>query len=483
MRDFLSIYKKVYTDNELFGAEAPMKIDPFKPQDLRPNSIAVVGGALGDEGKGRVTDELTADFLHDHQRVVHYRDNGGANAGHTVVVDGINIALHQLSSGVLQKGCVVVLGKEMVLHPEDLVEEIGEVLSALGTKKLPSSLMIDEMAFLCLDTHRAFEAVLKDFSTGSKGATGRGIAPAYADITFRHPLRMRDLMAADWKTRIAEHYRLYDSWIRGFGLTLAEITVPRLSGATLAVGSSEEMTARLAEAREDLKTFIAPVSDFLAKEWEASTPFVFEKAQALGLDKRWGVYPDVTASDCSFDGIFSSTEGIVDPQMIAVRSATIKATYSSSVGSRKLPTLMTTPLADTIREDAHEYGATTKRPRDIAHIDLPMLSFLFAAGRVEYMVMTHLDIAYQDESIKVCVGYLIDGKRVGYRPDQLYLDRVTPEYIELPSWDGAAVQKAKNIGDLPKAALQYMAFISKSLNASILMATTGPSREQTIRWY
>src|SRR3989304_17307 len=107
---------------------------------------------------------------------------------------------------------------------------------------------------------------------------------------------------------------------------------------------------------------------------------VFEKAQALGLDSRWGVYPDVTASNCGFDGILSATEGIVDPTQIAIRAATIKATYSSSVGARRLPTEIKTKLADRIREDAFEYGATTKRPRDIAYLDLPMLSFLAKVG-------------------------------------------------------------------------------------------------------
>lgn len=483
MNHFSSIYNSVYKKGNLFNLDKKIKSNPFIAQGKRKNSVIVAGGALGDEGKGRITDELTADFLSKYDHVVHYRDNGGANAGHTVQVGKIKIALHQLGAGVLQKGCTVIIGKEMVVHPEDLVLEIEEVLKAINKKTLPAKLMIDEMALLCLDTHRAFENGLKTHSTGSKGSTGRGIAPAYADVVFRNPLRMRDLLSSNWDEKIATHYNLYNDWLKGMSLKLSQMEVPRLDGSLLKVGSLSQMNARLEKARKILLPFITPLYDYMSDVWQSKTPIVFEKAQALGLDKRWGVYPDVTASDCTFDGIFSSTEGIADPNLVAVKAATIKATYSSSVGSRVLPTMMEEKLASKIREDANEYGATTKRPRDIAHIDLPMLSFLFKTNRVEYLVMTHLDISYLNEPIKVCVDYQIDGKSVSYRPDQEYLNQVEPVYVELPAWDGEKLHQIKAIKKLPKTALQYVTFISKSLNVKLLMATTGPAREQTIKWY
>jgi adenylosuccinate synthase len=483
MTDFSAIFDKVYAHGQLFGVEAVQKTSPFIKAGRRAHSVAVVGGALGDEGKGRVTDELTADFLKEHQAVIQYRDNGGANAGHTVEVGAMRIALHQLTSGITQPGCTVVLGKDMVIHPEDLVLELEEVYKALGSRDLPAVLKIDELAFLCLDTHRAFEVVLKAHSTGSLGSTGRGISPAYADIVYRHPLQMRDLMAKDWEQQIAAHYTLYEAWVRGFGYTLAEVKVPRLDGTTLLLGTVEEMTSRLAVARKVIQPCVDDVHELLASSWNSGVPFVFEKAQALGLDKRWGVYPDITASDCSFDGIFSSSEGIIDPNTIAVRAATIKATYSSSVGSRKLPTMMPTELAHRIREDAFEYGATTKRPRDIAYLDLPMLSYLFAVGRVEYVTITHLDVSYPELPVKVCIGYEIDGRAVPYRPDQTYLDKVTPVYRELPSWDPTAVRAARQPSELPAAAQHFLAFVTQSLSAQLLMVTTGPKREQAIKWY
>ncbi|MGI5827660.1 MAG: adenylosuccinate synthetase [Patescibacteria group bacterium] len=483
MNNFLKTYYEVYKKGNLFNASKRLVKNPFKEKGRRSNSVAIAGGALGDEGKGRITDELTASFLKKFNEVVHYRDNGGANAGHTVEIGDVRIALHQLGAGVLQKGCVVILGREMVLHPEDLVTEIEDVKKALNTSKLPSRLLIDEMACLSLDTHRAFEVALKQKSTGSKGATGRGISPAYADVIFRHALRMRDLVAQDWKKRVTAHYELYQSWIAGMGLTLSDIEVARLSGSPVKVGSGKDMLKRLTKARKILKPFVTSAHSILENYWRSNTPMVFEKAQALGLDTRWGIYPDITASNCGFDGILSSTEGIVNPDEIAVKAATIKATYSSSVGSRVLPTLIKTTLAERIREDAHEYGATTKRPRDIAYIDLPMLSYLFKVGKVEYLTVTHLDISYKDTPIKVCVDYTLNGKSVGYRPDQEYLNKVKPVYVKLPPWDGTKLASVKNLKDLPYEALKYLTFISKCLNTKLFMVTVGPKRDQTIKCF
>lgn len=480
MSNFKNLYRQVYKQGKLFNINKKSTKDKLQRKGRKANTVAVVGGALGDEGKGRITDELTATFLKTHGEVVHYRDNGGANAGHTVEVGKIRIALHQLGSGILQPNTTIILGKEMVLHPEDLVTEINDVKQAVENNQLPADLKIDEMVFLCLDTHRAFEAVLKMRSRGSKGATGRGIAPAYADVVYRHPLRMRDLKAKNWQKKFKKHYELYAGWVKGLGFKLAELEAPRLGGDNVKVGSVDKFIKRLASSKKILDEFIQPIHQDLKQYWEQGTPMVFEKAQALGLDKRWGVYPDVTASNCGFDGIWSSTEGIIDPQQLSVRAAVIKATYTSSVGARRLPTMMDEKLAERIRKDADEYGATTGRPRDIAYIDLPMLSYLFKVGRVEDLVMTHIDISYPDTPIKVCLGYEIDGRDVGYRPDQEYLDKVKPVFVELPPWDGQQVEKIMQLQDMPKETLQYIAFISQALGAKPFMLTNGPKRNQTV---
>lgn len=447
---------------------------------IRKKSIAICGGAFGDEGKGRIVDMVVAD-LAKNGLVVVYRDNGGANAGHTVeFATGERVAFHQLPSGVFVKGAVVVLGKEMVIHPGDLIEE----LEAVGKIKVTSdraTIKIDEMALLSLDTHRAFESVLKQWQEGGKGSTGRGIAPAYSDVLLRHPLRMRDIALFD-KEKIAKHYDLYAAMVAGLGQKLAAVEVPRLSGKLETVGTKATFMKRLQAQAEKLAPIIRDIHPWLAKNWaDKKTSFVFEKAQAVGLDFRWGVYPDVTASDTTFDGIYSATQGIVDPDQIEVRAGVIKATYMSSVGTRRLPTLMEEPLATQIRQDANEYGATTKRPRDIAHLDLPALRYFVRVGRISQLMLTHMDICYPDVPVKICIAYKQGSKTVGYRPDQVFLDTIKPVYTELDSWDVAKLAKAKAKADLPKEAKVFLKFLAKEIGVPITLITTGPKRKQRIK--
>lgn len=445
---------------------------------MRKNSIAFCGGAFGDEGKGRIVDEYVNTFAAQGPVVV-YRDNGGANAGHTIYHNGTKVALHQLLSGVFHKQATVILGKGMVLHPGDLLLEIAEVKAA-ADGVVPATVMIDETAVLSLDTHRAFEAVLKEWQEGGKGATGRGISPAYADVILRHPVRMRDLKHKA-TTTLEKHYDLYSAWITGLGRNMAEVMVPTLSGQTIAVGTKAEFMARLLEQTAQIESMITDVHQYLHDAWNTSdVPFVFEKAQAIGLDHRWGVYPDVTASDCTFEGIHSSTEGIIKTDDIEIRAAVLKATYMSTVGSRVLPTKMEEELATRIREDANEYGATTKRPRGIAYLDIPALRYFIQVGRVSHLVLTHMDIVYSDVPVKVCTKYLVDGKEVQYRPDQLFLNTVTPEFIELSSWDSKATQTATTKQELPQAAQDFLVALESYLGIPVLMITTGPEREQGI---
>lgn len=483
MTDFKKIYEQVYKENQLFDVDQPLTTNPFSKSNRRPNSIAICGGAFGDEGKGRIADELTAQLLTQSPQVILYRDNGGANAGHTVEIAEIRLALHQLGSGIFVKNATVISGKDMVIHPQDMVTEINQVKTA-AQGKIPATLIIDEMAALALDTHRAFEYALKFVTRGYASSTGRGISPAYADILYRHPLRMRDLVKKKWQPVFRQHYQLYQQLISGLKLQLDEIKVSRLENEPELVGDEDVFIDRLTIAKQELQAFIKPVNQFLKKAWNGEkVAFVFEKAQAIGLDKNWAVYPDCTVSNCTYSGIHTSTEGLIHPDQIAVKAAVIKATYTSSVGSRILPSQMSGPLVDQIRQDAQEYGATTGRPRDIHYLDLPLLSYLLKVGRVEYLIPTHLDIVYPDTPIKVCVGYEKNGHLVDYRPDQEYLLDIKPVFIELPTWHRESVQLAQKPQDLPQTALQFLAFLKRALNVEILMATTGPKRNQTVKWF
>jgi adenylosuccinate synthase len=446
-------------------------------------SAAFCGGAFGDEGKGRIVDERVSDYLNLGKNVIVYRDNGGANAGHTLELpDGQRIAMHLLPSGMLNAQATVVLGKGMVIHPSDLLTEIEQVKKAAGNNGI-ADIMIDEKAALALDTHRAYENALKERQQGGRGATGRGIAPAYADIVYRHPLRMRDIIDFDVE-KIKNHYHFYEDLLRGLGKNLADMEVVSLaSKEPRKVGSEYEFIKKLEEDSIQLAPLTKNVHLFLEKEWpNTDNAFVFEKAQGIGLDPHWGVYPDVTASDTTFRGIFTSTEGIINPLEIGIRAAVLKATYMSSVGTRILPTMMNNELAKKIQKDAKEFGATTGRPRDIAFLDLPALRFFAKVGMVNRLVLTHMDIAYHNHPIKICTRYTLDGGECDYQPDQEFLLKVRPLYEELPSWNRNNIQQARTKNELSKNVRRFLDYLSEKMELPVEMITTGPKRDQSVRF-
>ena len=448
----------------------------------RKNSVAVIGAIFGDEGKGRITDELAEYFLKRYRKVIVYRDNGGANAGHTISMKGKKIGLHQIGSGILHKGCTVVLGKGMVIHPIDLLQEIEEVKRVFELDDIPAKLMIDEMAVLNLDTHRAFELALKNReskSLSSQAATGRGISPSYADIVYRFPLRIRDLFSTQWRKKLEDHYDMYYEWINGMGGDCKNTVVKRFNREESLVGTKQSFIKNIEVCRKELKKYVYPLSEYIKKEWGSDTPFIFEKAQAIGLDSRWGIYPDVTASNCCLDGITYSTEGVINANDISARFGVIKSTYTSSVGKRWLPTFMEERYAKQLRDDANEYGTTTGRPRDIAYLDLEMLTYFCKVGGIEELVFTHMDIVYNYD-VKVCVKYLKDSKKVSYRPDQEYINDVKPVYKNFKSWDKEMLKITKRYKDIQKEADVFIEYISKSTNTTPVMVTFGPDRNDSI---
>ncbi|MDD4382182.1 MAG: adenylosuccinate synthetase [Candidatus Dojkabacteria bacterium] len=448
----------------------------------RANSVAVIGAIFGDEGKGRITDELTSYFLKKYKKVVVYRDNGGSNAGHTISMNGKKIGLHQIGSGILHKGCTVVLGKGMVIHPIDLINEIEEVKTVFELKELPARLMVDEMATLNLDTHRAFELALKNreqSALGSQAATGRGMAPSYADILYRVPVRVRDLMNRNWRKIIGEHYDLYNDWISGMGMKCSQIQVKRFGGKDVKIGSKEKFLDNLEKSRNILKDYVYPMYEYIKKEWNSSIPFIFEKAQAVGLDYRWGVYPDVSVSNCCLDGITYATEGVVNANDISARFGVIKSTYTSSVGKRQIPTFMEEKYATILRDDANEYGTTTGRPRDIAYLDLEMLKYFCRVGGIEELVFTHMDIIYKRD-VKICIGYTKNNNKSYYRPDQEHLNNVKPVYKRMKYWNKEELKNAEKYSNVKKEVKDYIDFVSNKSNTIPVMLTFGPDRDDSL---
>ncbi len=467
----------------------------------KDNTAAIIGAKLGDEGKGRIVDNKVEALLAipGVKEVIIVRFNGGNNAGHTV--EGLDF--HVVPS-IMHPQTVGVIDQGVVVDAEDLETEVTYIEDVVGDTR--GKLFVSERAILCTDIERAEETLNGIKSKASQGGTGRGIAPSYAHHLDRTGKLVRNLMSENWKEEFGEYYEEKQRYFSSYDQDMATISVPdfKLShenekSITRPLGSKNEFLDRLESARtwlieRQIVTNTLNMHMKLIKD-TSKKGVIFEGAQAQGLHPWLGTYPDVTASDPSIYGIITGT-GLWRPQDIKERIGVFKATYTSDVGKRRLKTLIELPdnvenLPDNatreqkraawIVKEGREFGTTTRRPRRINYLDLPMLKYNARMSGIEALVATHLDMAREDEAIKVCTYYTDkSGKVVGYQPDLEYLAGVTPHYKELPGWDGKVCQKAKNINQLPDNSIKYLAFIQGMTGFPIVAATTGPRRENFV---
>ncbi|KKT73298.1 MAG: Adenylosuccinate synthetase [Microgenomates group bacterium GW2011_GWA2_44_7] len=472
---------------------------------VRANTIAVCGVALGDEGKGRIVDNKLGALLEIPGVTMAYviRCQGGNNAGHTVEKSGKKLALHQVPSGVMYDKAVGIMDRGMVIHPEDLQTEVAYVEEAVGDTR--GKLILSQDAILTTDLERAEEILNRKRQHQSGGGTGRGISPAYAHFTDRLGNKVSDILEDNWREEFGKKYDNYVTLFQAFDMSLAQTSVPdfraiKQKKAEIArtVGSKQEFLDRLESARTWLikrdivqNTFLIHASAYK----DLSKGIIFEMAQAMGLHLWNGTRPDVTSSDTSLYGIQSGT-GFWKAENISERLGVFKITYTSSVGAREMPTMI--PLAKSVRgpadlvpdatndekfaafvrQEAHEFGTTTGRPRDILWLDIPFLTYNIHMSGVESLAATHLDIARSDMKIKICTHYAdLQGNVVPYQPGLEYQQGVVPAYVELDGWDSQDVRNATSFDDLPENAQKFLAFIQRRTGVPIVIATTGPDRK------
>lgn len=484
-----------------------MVLHPQKNRILvRKNTIAVVGAALGDEGKGRLVDNKIEVLLKKRgiKKVYVVRFQGGNNTGHTVEKDSIKLALHLVPAGIMYKQAIGIMDRGMVIHVEDLQTEVAYIEEKVGSLK--NRLYLSDEAILCTDLERA-EEVLNRLKTGrAKGGTGRGISPAYAHHYDRLGLKIYDLTSKNWGGILSKQYDQYDKEFSAFGVSLSDTEVPDFRTTVKTrketrrtVGSKKEFLERIRISRAWLLKRNMIRNTFLIHQNifdDSSIGVIFEGAQALGLDPWLGTRPDTTSSNTSLYGISEGTAYWL-PAHIEEKIGTFKILYTSSVGARRMPTHVDLPKdvkdlpssatgeqkwAAFVREEGFEYGTTTGRPRDITHLDLAFLTYNARMSGIDALAGTHLDIAEEDHTIKVCTHYTDkNGKPVSYQPGLRYLEGVVPHYVELPGWDGKACQKAKKASDLPENALTFLSFIQSRIGYPIVAVTTGPQRENFIK--
>ena len=420
-------------------------------------NVVVVGAQWGDEGKGKIVDWLS------ERADVIARFQGGHNAGHTLVVDGVTYKLHALPSGVVRGGKLSVIGNGVVLDPWHLIKEI-ETVRAQGVEISPATLMIAENTPLILPVHgeldRAREAQI---SVAKIGTTGRGIGPAYEDKVGRRAIRVADL--ADRATLEARVDRLllhHNTLRRGLGME----EVDRAG-----------LIAQLQEIAPEILKYAAPVWKVLNEKRKAGKRILFEGAQGALLDIDFGTYPFVTSSNV-LAGQASAGTGI-GPNSIDFVLGIVKA-YTTRVGEGPFPTELFDDDGQRLGERGHEFGTTTGRKRRCGWFDAVLVRQTCATSGVTGISLTKLDVLDGFETLKICVGYELDGERLEYLPtaaDQQA--RCTPIYEEMQGWS-ESTEGAKSWNDLPANAIKYVKRIEELIECPVALLSTSPKREDTI---
>jgi adenylosuccinate synthase len=420
-------------------------------------AYAVIGGQWGDEGKGKVIDYLAGDV----DSVVRYA--GGNNAGHTVVNDKGTFQLHLVPSGICWPNVYGIIGNGVVVDPDVLVGELAEI----GARGIDTSkLFISERAHVIMPYHIVLDR-LEEEARGDAaiGTTGRGIGPAYMDKTGRMGIRVGDLL--DWDALVP----MVEQLLKHKNALITKI----YGGEALALDDVlakcrlwADQMAPYAMATEQL------VQDLLAQ----GKKVLLEGAQGTLLDIDHGSYPYVTSSSPSIGGACTGLG--LNPQAIKGVLGVFKA-YSTRVGGGPMPSEIKDEEAEEIREKAQEFGVTTGRARRIGWFDGVAAKYSQLVNGFTGLVLTRLDILDEFDSVKVCVGYKVDGERVDRFPANTgLLARCEPIFEELPGWDKPTAS-ATELSQLPENALAYVKRIEELVGCKVQIISTGPRREETIQ--
>jgi adenylosuccinate synthase len=421
-------------------------------------NVVVVGAQWGDEGKGKIVDWLS------ERADVIARFQGGHNAGHTLVIDGKVYKLHVLPSGVVRGGKLSVIGNGVVLDPWHLVKEIATVREQ-GVEITPETLMIAENTPLILPIHGELDRAREEAaSQGTKiGTTGRGIGPCYEDKVGRRAIRVADL--ADEATLIARVDRAlqHHNPLRK-GLGMEEV-------------NREELIEQLKDIAPSVLEFAAPVWKVLNEKRKAGNRILFEGAQGALLDIDFGTYPFVTSSNV-IAGQAATGVGI-GPGSIDYVLGIVKA-YTTRVGEGPFPTELHDADGDRLGERGHEFGTTTGRKRRCGWFDAALVRQTCATSGITGISLTKLDVLDGFETLKICVGYDLDGKKMDYLPTAADEQaRCTPIYEEMPGWS-ESTEGARSWNDLPANAIKYVKRVEELIECPVALLSTSPERDDTI---
>jgi adenylosuccinate synthase len=416
----------------------------------------LIGAQWGDEGKGKIIDVLTAGAD------VIVRSQGGNNAGHTVIHDGVTYVLHLIPSGILRHGKVCVIGNGVVVDPIALASEM-DALREAGIKIDNRNLLISDCAHLVLPYHRALDEQRELRQGRAKiGTTKRGIGPAYGDKAARTGLRISDLMQPIlFSKKLHAKIRENNSILEALGAK--PINYREVNESYLAAGKK-------------LRPFVANTVLYLHRALQRGKEILFEGAQGTFLDIDHGTYPYVTSSNTTAGGACTGTG--VPPHRMDRVVGVMKA-YTTRVGEGALPT-EDRRLAQMLHKLGREFGATTGRARRCGWFDAVATRYASMINGIDELAITNLDGLDYVDPVRICVGYRLNGKRLDVPPsDAIQLDNCEPIYEKMPGWN-QPTSSAKNLSQLPLAARNYVKRIAQITGSRLSIVSVGPTRAQTI---
>jgi adenylosuccinate synthase len=416
----------------------------------------LLGLQWGDEGKGKIVDVLTSNYN------IIARFQGGPNAGHTLVFNGMKHVLHTIPSGIFHEDAVNLVGNGVVIDPVIFKNELDKLVTQdVDYKK---SLVISRKAHLILPTHRLLDAASEASKGKAKiGSTLKGIGPTYMDKTGRNGIRVGDLELDDWKDKYRTLANKQESMVNFYNVDLEY--------------NLEELETEFFEAAKVLKSLkFIDSEEYLHQALRDQKSILAEGAQGSLLDIDFGTYPFVTSSNTTAAGACTGL-GIA-PTSIGEVFGIFKA-YTTRVGSGPFPTELFDENGETMGRVGHEFGATTGRSRRCGWLDLVALRYACQVNGVTQLMMMKADVLSGFKSLKVCTSYNYKGNIIHHLPYNVEPQNITPIYTDFEGWE-EDLTKMTNESTLPKALNAYIDFLEKELQIPIKVVSVGPDRKQTI---
>tara|TARA_Y100000590_G_scaffold8485_1_gene10635 strand:+ start:3903 stop:5192 length:1290 start_codon:yes stop_codon:yes gene_type:complete len=420
-------------------------------------NVVVVGSQWGDEGKGKIVDWLSS------EADVVVRFQGGHNAGHTLVIDGVTYKLRLLPSGIVRKNKISIIGNGVVVDPWALLEEIKEIKSK-GVNISEDNLILSESANLILPFHKELDEIREDSAGKEKiGTTRRGIGPTYEDKVGRRSVRVMDLASEkNLDNRLEVALNHHNAIRKGIGKKIFK---------------KDELKKDLLKIAPEIIKFSKPVWRKLSEYKLEKKKILFEGAQGILLDVDHGTYPFVTSSNTVASS--AATGSGCGPNTINYVLGITKA-YTTRVGEGPFPTELNNKIGELIGLKGKEFGTVTSRKRRCGWFDGVLVRQSIKISGINGIALTKLDVLDELDEIKMCVKYEINGKEKDYLPatleDQL---KVKPIYKTFPGWK-KSIRGVRNLKDLPDQAKNYIKAIEDFTGAKILSISTSPEREDTI---